>query len=236
MRKRVRWGRNLAYAIGLITTDGNLSPDGRHINLTSKDLSQIQTFAKILGLKNKVGFKKSTYNPLGVYYNFQFGHVNLYRFLLKIGLTANKSLSIGEVLIPDKYFTDFFRGCLDGDGNISVVNHPESRHFQLRVRIASGSLIFLNWLKEASVRNFGLRGGFIYSKSRMPYLIFAKEDSLRLLAKIYASNVKYYLVRKFITYQNFLRASGEMVDARRLGRRSRKRVEVQVLSRPHQDL
>jgi hypothetical protein len=235
MRKKVRWSKSLAYAIGLLTTDGNLSPDGRHINLTSKDLDQIQTFARILKLKNKVGFKKSTYNPSGTYYNFQFGHINLYKFLLRIGLTPNKSLSLGKLFIPDKYFIDFFRGCLDGDGNISLAEHPESQHYQLRVRIASGSFHFLNWLKDASTRNFKLTGGFRYSKSRTPYLIFAKEDSLKLLAKIYPSDVKYYLVRKFITYQNFIRASGGMVDTRRLGRRSRKRVEVQVLSRPHID-
>ena len=33
----MQWNHDFAYAIGLITTDGNLSPDGRHINLTSKD-------------------------------------------------------------------------------------------------------------------------------------------------------------------------------------------------------
>ena len=41
------WSENLAYAIGLIATDGSLSNDGRHLNFTSKDIDQIQTFAKI---------------------------------------------------------------------------------------------------------------------------------------------------------------------------------------------
>ena len=233
MKRSIRWGRSLAYAIGLITTDGSLSSDKRHINLTSKDLAQIQLFAKILKLKNKISLKKSTYNPTGTYYNFQFGDVALYRFLLKIGLSQNKSLTLSEILIPDKYFADFFRGCLDGDGNISVVTHPESQHYQLRVRIASGSLLFLDWLKGASSRNFNLTGGFISRTSKAHYLIFAKEDSLRILAKIYKIGVKYYLTRKFAVYQHFLRASGGMADTRRLERRSRKGVEVQVLSRPH---
>jgi len=51
------WSNNLAYAVGLIATDGSLSKDGRHINLTSKDLGQIQNFAKILNLKNRIGIK-----------------------------------------------------------------------------------------------------------------------------------------------------------------------------------
>lgn len=49
------WSTELAYAVGLLTTDGNLSKDGKHINLTSKDLDQIKTFKKCLGLKNKIG-------------------------------------------------------------------------------------------------------------------------------------------------------------------------------------
>lgn len=79
------WGPDVAYIVGLITTNGSLSIDGRHINLTSKDLEQLETFAKILGLKNKIGKKKSSYNPKGKYFQIQFGNVVLYRFLLRIG-------------------------------------------------------------------------------------------------------------------------------------------------------
>src|SRR3990167_535268 len=57
----MKWSNKLAYAVGLITTDGNLSKDGRHINLTSKDVEQIQNLANILKLKNKVSLKKSSY-------------------------------------------------------------------------------------------------------------------------------------------------------------------------------
>lgn len=35
--KPVKWSPKIAYAVGLITTDGSLSKDGRHIDLTSKD-------------------------------------------------------------------------------------------------------------------------------------------------------------------------------------------------------
>ena len=31
------WTNNFAYVIGVIATDGNLSPDLRHIHITSKD-------------------------------------------------------------------------------------------------------------------------------------------------------------------------------------------------------
>lgn len=110
------WSANFAYVIGLLTTDGNLSKDGRHIIFVSKDLEQINNFKEILKLSNKTMAKKSTYNPNGKYYQVQFGNVNLYRFLLSIGLFPNKSKTIKEVGVPDRYFADFLRGHLDGDG------------------------------------------------------------------------------------------------------------------------
>lgn len=103
----MEWSANLAYVIGLITTDGNLSKNGRHISLASKDIEQIKTFAEILGLKNKIGLKRSSYNPSGKYYQIQFGNVKLYRFLQSIGLTPNKTKTVGSLNIPNNYFADF---------------------------------------------------------------------------------------------------------------------------------
>jgi hypothetical protein len=44
----------------------------------------------------------------------------LYDALLTIGLTPAKSLTLGPLAIPDDYFPDFFRGCIDGDGSVLV--------------------------------------------------------------------------------------------------------------------
>jgi len=51
------WTADLAYVVGLTTTDGSLSKDGRHIDFTSKDKELIKSFAKILKLKNRIGSK-----------------------------------------------------------------------------------------------------------------------------------------------------------------------------------
>ena len=140
MHKNVSWNKNLAYAVGLITTDGCLSKDGRHIDLTSKDIN-----------------------------------------LLK----------------------DFLRGCIDGDGNISIVKHPESQHPQLRLRLASSSLNFLEWIKASITQYWNITGGFI-SKSykNTQYLVYSKADSIKLLELIYYIGVKYYLKRKFNYYRD----------------------------------
>ncbi len=49
----IQWSGNLAYAVGLIATDGNLSKDGRHMVFVSKDLQLVETFQKCLGINKK---------------------------------------------------------------------------------------------------------------------------------------------------------------------------------------
>ena len=108
--KPVKWSNEIAYAVGLITTDGNLSNNGRVMSLDSKDRSQIETFRKCLGLKNKIGLKSNGYTERKDYYRVQFGNVILYKWLLDIGLMPNKSKRIGSLKIPNKYFFNFLRG------------------------------------------------------------------------------------------------------------------------------
>ncbi len=48
------WSPAVAYAVGLIATDGNLSRDGRHISVVSKDLDLLETLCRCLGLRVSV--------------------------------------------------------------------------------------------------------------------------------------------------------------------------------------
>src|SRR3972149_3362535 len=43
-----QWAPELAYAVGLLAPDGNLSGDGRHLSLTSKDRDLLETFRTCL--------------------------------------------------------------------------------------------------------------------------------------------------------------------------------------------
>ena len=98
----MNWTAELCYVIGLITTDGNLSKDLRHIEFTSKDLDQVETFASLLKLKNKISVKSSCYR-------IQFGNVKLYQLLLEIGFCIKKRGTV------KKFQTDFKQLCCFGD-------------------------------------------------------------------------------------------------------------------------
>ncbi|MCL5435596.1 MAG: hypothetical protein M1275_00770, partial [Patescibacteria group bacterium] len=112
-----RWSSNLAYAVGLIATDGCLYKDGRHLAFISKDYDLVCQFKELLGLNNKIAKKPSGFVKGGYGHWVQFGDVNFYNFLLSIGLTPAKSKTLGPLKIPDRYFFDFIRGHFDGDGS-----------------------------------------------------------------------------------------------------------------------
>lgn len=191
----MRWSANLAYAVGLIATDGNLSKDGRHIDLTSKDLEQIENFVKILKLKNKIGIKTGGFSEKR-YYRVQFGDVRLYRFLIKIGLTPNKSKILGKIIISDKYFRDFLRGCLDGDGYNYFYWDPRWKNsFMFYTGFVSGSEAHLRWLNAEIHRLYGLEGKIRFGQ-RAYQLKFAKRASLKLMSVMYYSDKVICLKRK----------------------------------------
>ena len=112
------WTSELAYVVGLLVTDGNVSKDGRHITMVSSDKDLIETFRDCLSLKNSVSISTNNGYSKKPSYRMQFSNVKLYKWLLEIGLLPNKTHIVNEIKIPDKYFIDFLRGHLDGDGSI----------------------------------------------------------------------------------------------------------------------
>ncbi len=200
---KIKWSSSFAYAIGLITTDGSLSIDRRHINFTSKDENLVVLFKKCLDIDNKIGRKARGGEKEKKYYQVQFGDRNFYDFLLSIGLMPAKSKKLNGLSIPNKYLFDFLRGCIDGDGSIKTFKHPESKNPQLRVSIASASKKFLDWLQYKNSL-FDLKG-YIMRGSRVYVLQYAMADSIKLLNKVYYKNCPTSLSRKFLSAEVFLR-------------------------------
>lgn len=181
---------NLWYVVGLIVTDGNLSSDGRHIHITSKDICILEKVRDALGLEAKIGRKSSGSNKEKKYGFLAFSDVNFYRYLLSIGLTPRKSLTIGEIAVPIKYFSDFTRGIIDGDGNISRWIHSTNKHEQWSLRIVSGSERFIKWFAGVAMKYFDVSGRLHVAQSKQKknplYLVkFGKIATKIILSKSY---------------------------------------------------
>lgn len=181
---------HLWYIIGLIVTDGNLSKDGRHIDITSKDRGYLFSVRKALGIENKIGRKARGGSKKKIYSTLQFGDVKFYRYLLDLGLIQRKSLTLGEIKINWHYFSDFLRGIIDGDGSISTWIHKSNRHRQWSLRITSAAPIFIKWLKDKTENYFNIKGRlycYKYKGKKNPIYIlkFGKLPTKIILKSVY---------------------------------------------------
>lgn len=203
----IRWSANFAYVIGLLTTDGNLSPDGRHINFTSKDKELVQLFCECLDLNNKVGRKARGGNKEKKYFVVQFGDVNFYKFLLDIGLMPKKSKIISKINIPDKYFFDFLRGHFDGDGTFYSYWDPRwHSSFMFYTEFISASNKHINWLRKKILQILNLKGHITKGSKKVCYqLKYAKTESLKLFPKLYYNKSVVCLRRKRLKIEKAFR-------------------------------
>jgi hypothetical protein len=190
------WTPELAYACGLIATDGSLSKDGRHINLTSKDVEQLETFKRCIGINNKIAWKSSgSYRNSCTY--VQFGDVVLYKWLISIGITPKKTFTIGVVNIPDNYFADYLRGEFDGDGSTHA--YWDTRwhsSVSLYLTFVCASKKHLRWLRGGIKRMFKADGLIRCYTNHVPYLLFAKTEARKVFEAMYYSDAIPFLKRK----------------------------------------
>jgi hypothetical protein len=205
-----KWRPELAYAVGLITTDGSLSSDGRHFDLTSKDIEQLENFKKCLGLKVKIGYKlpRKGSEKIG---RVQFGDVLFFKFLLGIGLTPAKTKTVVNIDVPKKYFFDFLRGHHDGDGCFYSYWDPRWKSsFMYYLTFISSSKKHLVWIRSNLEILISVKGTINTTHGGSVYqLRFAKSESLKILKKLYHSKNLVCLSRKRLKIEKALSIVGE---------------------------
>jgi hypothetical protein len=201
--EKISWNQSIAYLIGLIATDGTLRKSRNQIKITSSDKDFLIIVTEIIFgitgriqnvLYEEVKFKGKKYNS----YSIHFTSDPFYKFCLNIGLTPNKTFTITSLNVPDDYFSSFLRGVIDGDGNYSFSNKNKC---EIKTRIYSGSIKFLEWINESCKRIYKIGGANIYYESnelgRKCVLFFCKVyENLLILESIY-NNANYYYPKKY---------------------------------------
>ncbi len=198
-KKRIyTWSPDLAYCVGLLASDGSLSVDRRHIDFTSKDYALAETYRSIMCPHIKIGTKTDGRN--GIAYRIQNGDVALYDFLLDIGLTPNKSKTLGPINIPKEYYADLLRGYFDGDGTSYAFWDKRWRSsYVYNMTFISASEKFLRWIQVQNSELIPISaGGFIkYSDTtRVFRLTYGKADTMKLFNYMYYRNDLPHLARK----------------------------------------
>ena len=175
---KIKWSNNFAYFVGLIVSDGNIAKNRPRISFTNKDKELINYVKQIVeAIINK------EYEPIKcekdgcVYWIYQFTSRKLYYFMKNIGIKPNKSKTIEKVNIPDKYFNDFLRGIIDGDGSFY------KRGGNYTVTIVSGSKRFLKWLRNKISNKLNLKGYIRFNRNVYSLRYF--KDSQEIANYIY---------------------------------------------------
>jgi len=179
-------GANLWYLVGLITSDGCLSKDGRHVDITAKNYEFLDNVKRGIGIKNRIGIKNKEGNKKA--YRFQISNKNFYDFLLSLGLTPHKSLTLGKIDVRQEYFVDFLRGLIDGDGCIRKWVHPSNGGEQWSIRIYSGSPEFLMWLKNTAESLLKIRGEIYKRSESQRVLKYGKMAAIEIARQCYYKN------------------------------------------------
>ncbi|MBN1977001.1 MAG: hypothetical protein JW918_06335 [Anaerolineae bacterium] len=206
------WSPELAYVVGLVTTDGNLSSDRPDVSFASTDVEIVKVYRRILKVKAPIYVTQSNggNKPLHrVCINDPF-----YRALLEnIGLMPVKAKKLGALGIPDVVFRDFLRGCIDGDGCIRVAVYKQAVYKDgdrrlLVVTLYSSSLPFLKWVRNTVERLTGLRCNVNANRKSCDSLASSGLRAVSLLRWIYYKSDLACLTRKRDIFETYVRSKG----------------------------
>lgn len=186
-----------AYWTGFIAADGTLSLRGYAliIALNKADSKHLEKFKKAIKTNAKIGFTKSN-NSTHIYIYSQ----ELFKSLLKRGITPNKSLTINKVEVPDKLMSHFIRGVFDGDGSISG---KDASHIQFMI---AGNKPFLEQIQTFLIKRIGIKKTKIYhlTQSKAYKLQYTGIQIFKIFNFIYNDSIEdSRLARKYQKYIYF---------------------------------
>jgi hypothetical protein len=211
----IEWSPRLAYAVGLIATDGCLSGDGRHIAFVSMDEDLMRTLLSLVG-KAHTRYRRFESEFGGWAFRGQFSYAALYRWLLTVGLMPRKSLVLGGIDVADDHLMPLVRGLLDGDGTVyTLVHHPtrktypEYRYERLWAYFNSGSRKHVEWVRARLGCALGI-AGYIEELKQESHenpiyrLKYGNRASRVLLHALYADESVPRLRRKWLKWNDYL--------------------------------
>jgi len=213
----LEWTADRAYAVGLIATDGNLSRKPGRVSITSNDVDLLEAVRQRLDVSAQITPHRGGYGHRC--HRLAWSDLQFYKWLLEIGLTPAKSLTLGPLAIPKQHFVDFLRGAIDGDGTVLVYTdryHTGTSasyvYQRLYVSIVSASRAFVSWIQTAAQDVLGVRGSIncVRSERRriMWRLCYAKRESISVLRAIYYAPDVCCLARKRLLAEPFLGSLG----------------------------
>lgn len=196
-----------AYIVGFIAADGALvkTKTSTTLTITIKyaDKAVLEFIKSEIGNEHKLQeiIRPSSFDPSKIIHHIRYTISDRYitKALNKLGITSNKSLSMGNIIknIPYEYRDAFIIGYFDGDGSVTIRNgqYPNDRgilyrNYSLYIQIR-GTKDFLLGI----CNHLKIDVTHIHQNDSIPHLSFAsKKDTYRFF-QCY-KNLPFYYKRK----------------------------------------
>lgn len=205
-----KWSRNMAYVLGFICADGNVSRTSRnggtlHIGLAKKDKNHLEKLKGLL--KTEVPIYENKNAVI-----LAICSITIVNSLIELGVMERKSTILKWINnIPDEYINHFIRGYFDGDGTVLVTKNRDTRnkneYIYKRLQISIlGTEDFLNGIKKEFCKFYGKEvGNVIKMKQCNAYRYsLASRSAIYFCKYIYKdSNAGNRMDRKYSRYRDF---------------------------------
>lgn len=197
-----------AYIVGFIAADGALVKTKNTTTLTItikyEDKAVLEFIKSEIGNTHKLQeiIRPASYNPSKIIHHIRYtiSDKHITKALNELGITTNKSLSIGNIIknIPYKYRDAFIIGYFDGDGSVTIRDgyHPNDRgilckDYSLYIQIRGTKSFLLGICEHLKISISHIR-----QNDSIPHLSFAsKKDTYRFF-QCY-KNLPFYYERKY---------------------------------------
>lgn len=148
-----RWSPEMAWVLGLLCTDGNLSTHGRRVTFTSIDIDVLEKVKAVMGFEGPI----SRVNKQSQAHRIMICRARIYDDLLALGLTPAKSLTLKWPKVPSQFMRHFLRGVYEGDGSYCLAGRERS---SLKISLVSGSDMFIRGVQDelSKLQAFANRG------------------------------------------------------------------------------
>ena len=208
------WGPEMAYVLGFLNADGNMSVSKRGAHFFSIQIADKEILYAMRSAMHSehVISTRLSLKDRKTLYRLQIGSMEMCDDLRKHGLHERKTDHLLMPTVPRKYSADFVRGYFDGDGNIwkgTVHKDRKTQHETLQTAFTSCSKQFLEDLQSLLGESLSVQGSLVTlqkNRRKAAYrLQYSKRDSLQLFNFMYNGSTL-RLERKYRLFKGYIAA------------------------------
>lgn len=193
------WSPEMAYVLGFIYADGNMSRNAYKIRISSKDRQILEDIKRVMSSTHSI---KEESNKFGTWYTLSISNKKIYSDLRKLGVYPNKSLSMRMPKVPKELVHHFIRGYFDGDGCIYEIKRKRPTP-GIEIDFATGSKYFAKSIIK--ILHEMVHESFKLSRPRRNYFrIRGWNKASKAMFEFMYKDATIYLKRKFDKFKDIL--------------------------------